>query len=127
MTPNIYQQYVITSTVTPFISTWNTSNVTAGSSTNVRVKLPLVSTGTYNFVVDWGDSTTDTITAYNQAALSSATYVLTINGVTGLSNSSYCYISAGAGSSNGYFSVTTNKTSTMYSDGTQVGLFFQIR
>ena len=30
MTPNIYQQYVITSTVTPFISTWNTSNVTAG-------------------------------------------------------------------------------------------------
>ena len=53
-------------------------------------------------------------------SLSSATYVLTINGVTGLSNSSYCYISAGAGSSNGYFSGTTNKTSTMYSDGTQV-------
>jgi surface protein len=86
MTPNIYQQYNITSTVTPFISTWNTSNVTAGSSTNVRVKLPLVSTGTYNFVVDWGDSTTDTITAYNQAAVThtyatSSVYQIKIKGV----------------------------------------------
>ena len=68
----------------------------------------------------WKFSTTYT------AALSRATYVLTINGATGLSNSSYCYIFAGAGSSHGYFSGTTNKTSTMYSDGTQVGLLFQI-
>jgi len=29
--------------------------------------LPLISGGTYNFTVDWGDGSSDTITAYNQA------------------------------------------------------------
>jgi len=40
-----------------FVSTWNTSpNPTlAGSSTSTQVKLPLESTGTYDFTVDWGD------------------------------------------------------------------------
>ena len=61
---------VITSTaVTPFISTWKTDNTSSGSSTATQVKLPLISTGSYNFVVEWGDSTTSTITAYNQAAV----------------------------------------------------------
>ena len=38
-----------------FISTWNTANVSTGSSTSTQVKLPLETTGTYNFIVDWGD------------------------------------------------------------------------
>ena len=32
--------------------------------------LPLISEGSYNFTVDWGDGTTDTITSYNQAEVS---------------------------------------------------------
>lgn len=50
-----------------FVSTWRTSNTSTGSSTATQVKLPLVSTGTYNFVVSWGDGSTDTITTWNQA------------------------------------------------------------
>ena len=49
---------VITSTaVTPFISTWKTDNTSYGSSTATQVKLPLISSGSYNFTVDWGDGT----------------------------------------------------------------------
>ena len=87
MTPTIYQQYNITSTaVTPFISTWKTDNTSSGSSTATQVKLPLIYTGTYNFVVDWGDNTTSTITTYNQAAVThtysvAGTYQIKINGV----------------------------------------------
>ena len=78
---------VITSTaVTPFISNWKTDNTSSGSSTATQVKLPLISTGSYNFTVDWGDSTTSTITAYNQAAVThtysvAGTYQIKINGV----------------------------------------------
>jgi len=50
-----------------FISIWNTSNTSAGSSASNQVKLPLTSAGTYNFDVDWGDGNTDTITSWNQA------------------------------------------------------------
>lgn len=50
-----------------FVSTWNPSLTSTGSSTATQVKLPLVSTGTYNFVVDWGDGTNNTITTWNQA------------------------------------------------------------
>ena len=44
-----------------FVTTWET---TTPSET---ITLPLVSGGTYNFTVKWGDGTIDTITAYNQA------------------------------------------------------------
>lgn len=44
-----------------------TDNLSTGSSTNTQFALPLVSTGTYNFVVNWGDGTSDTITTWNQA------------------------------------------------------------
>ena len=50
-----------------FVSTWRTSNTSTGSSTATQVRLPLISTGTYNFVVEWGDGTSDTITVWNQA------------------------------------------------------------
>ena len=68
-----------------FVSSWNTANTSTGSSTSTQVKLPLVSTGTYNFIVNWGDGNSDTITAWNAAATthtyaSSGTYTITITG-----------------------------------------------
>jgi titin len=74
--------------VTPalqFISRWKTDNTSSGSSSSNQVKLPLVSSGTYNFFVQWGDGTSDTITAWNQAAVthtyaSAGTYTITISG-----------------------------------------------
>ena len=43
--------------VRSFISTWNTSLVSTGSSAANQIKLPLTSTGVYDFIVDWGDGT----------------------------------------------------------------------
>ena len=70
-----------------FISTWKTDNLSSGSSTSTQVKLPLESTGTYNFIVDWGDNTTpDNITTWNAAAVThtystAGTYTITIKGI----------------------------------------------
>lgn len=49
----------------PFISTWITDNL--GYSDDNQILLPLVSSGTYDFTVDWGDGTTDTIDTWDQA------------------------------------------------------------
>jgi len=62
-----------------FISTWQT---TTPSET---ITLPLISTGNYNFTVDWGDGSSDTITAYNQAEVThtyatAGTYDVNITG-----------------------------------------------
>ena len=46
-----------------FISTWQTAN--PGTSSNTQITLPLVSNGTYNFSVDWGDGSTNIITSYS--------------------------------------------------------------
>ena len=43
-----------------FDSTWD-------SGANKTIKLPLVSGGSYNFTVDWGDGSSDTITAYDDS------------------------------------------------------------
>ena len=48
-----------------FIFTVDTTQ--AGTTSSTQFKLPLVSSGSVNFVVEWGDGTTDTITSYNQA------------------------------------------------------------
>jgi hypothetical protein len=48
-----------------FTFTVNTAN--AGVSTSTQFQLPLVSSGAISMDVDWGDSTSDTITTYNQA------------------------------------------------------------
>jgi hypothetical protein len=48
-----------TSTPGPFITTWKTDNLSAGSSTATQVTLPLVAGRTYNCTVDWGDGTTE--------------------------------------------------------------------
>ena len=66
-----------------FISTWNTAN--AGTSSPTQITLPLQSSGTYDFLVDWGDVSSNTITAYNQPEVthtysSSGIYTVTISG-----------------------------------------------
>lgn len=48
-----------------FISTWNPSLTSTGSSLATQVRLPLISGGQYNFVVDWGDGTSNTITSFS--------------------------------------------------------------
>lgn len=48
-----------------FVSTWKTDN--PGDSDDDQILLPLESTGTYDFEVDWGDGSTDLITVWNQA------------------------------------------------------------
>ncbi|MEQ6121800.1 fibronectin type III domain-containing protein [Reichenbachiella sp. MALMAid0571] len=69
--------------IPPFISTWKTDN--AGTSGNTQIKLPLESSGTYNFSVDWGDGNSDVITAWNQTETThtyatSGTYTVSIAG-----------------------------------------------
>ena len=41
--------------LTAFISIWNTSKTSSGSTDEYHVRLPLVSSGIYDFLVDWGD------------------------------------------------------------------------
>jgi surface protein len=71
---------IITNT---FLSVWNTSK--AGSSGNNQVELALESGGTYNFEVQWGDGTNNTITSWDQAQvthtyISAGEYAISING-----------------------------------------------
>ena len=66
-----------------FKSTWNTNK--DGISDTYSIQLPLVSTGTYDFTVDWGDGTTDYITTYDQIETQHTyqvrgTYSVTISG-----------------------------------------------
>lgn len=67
------------------VFTINTNNTSTGSSANNQFMLPLVSTGTFNFYINWGDGNTDNITSYNQAEVthtysSIGTYKITIRG-----------------------------------------------
>lgn len=69
----------------PFISTWDTNITYTGSTANNQIRLPLISTGVYKFTVNWGDSTTDNITVWNQAETTHTyaapgTYTVTITG-----------------------------------------------
>ncbi|MDH5402416.1 MAG: BspA family leucine-rich repeat surface protein [Candidatus Heimdallarchaeota archaeon] len=48
-----------------FVTKWDTSK--SGVSASNQISLPLESTGKYNFIVDWGDNSTNTITTWNQA------------------------------------------------------------
>jgi surface protein len=68
-----------------FSTVWNTSKTTTGSTGSDQVKLPLHSAGTYNFTVDWGDGTNDTITKWNASAathtyLAEGVYTVDMNG-----------------------------------------------
>ena len=68
-----------------FVSVWDTTKTSTGSSTATQIKLPLISTGSYNFIVNWGDGSTNKITTWNQAETThtyanAGTYQLTITG-----------------------------------------------
>ena len=70
---------------TPFTSTWKTDNTSTGSSNNNQVRLPLMPDGAYNFLVNWGDGTINTIASWNQAEATHTyaaigTYTITITG-----------------------------------------------
>jgi len=67
-----------------FVSTWKTDNT--GTSTDYQITLPLESSGTYDFDVDWGDGICETITEYDQAEVTHTyfaigTYEVQIDGV----------------------------------------------
>ena len=68
-----------------FVSSWRTSSTSSGSSTQTQIKLPLVSSGSYNFNIDWGDGTSNKITVWNQAQTThnysvAGDYILKITG-----------------------------------------------
>ena len=52
-----------------FVTTWDTTLISIGSSTGNQIRLPLIATGSYSFFVDWGDETSSIITSYNQAEI----------------------------------------------------------
>jgi hypothetical protein len=65
---------------TEFISVWDTN-----LGKEPSIELPLVSSGNYNFSVNWGDGNTDTITAWDQSERTHAyatggEYTITITG-----------------------------------------------
>lgn len=69
----------------PFITVWNTENTSTGSSNSNQIKLPLVSNGTYDFWVDWGDGITQNIKLWNQTEVThtysrASSYLITIKG-----------------------------------------------
>jgi surface protein len=66
-----------------FMSRWNTGNI--GTSGDGQIKLPLEIGGNYNFVVDWGDGSIDTITSWDSPAAThsypvSGSWVIGISG-----------------------------------------------
>jgi surface protein len=70
---------------TSFVSKWNTTLTSDVSSSSTQIALPLVSSGTYDFLVDWGDGNSDIITSYNQVETnhtysSEGEYTLVITG-----------------------------------------------
>ena len=82
--PVLYKEYG--SAKVPFVSTWNTANISDESSTATQVKLPLVNGGNYNFRVNWGDGNSSTITSWNQAEVThtysvSGNYTISIKGI----------------------------------------------
>lgn len=50
-----------------FRTVWSDTSYGGGDAAIRRVKLPLISTGVYDFYVNWGDGITDHITSWNQA------------------------------------------------------------
>jgi surface protein len=49
-----------------FVTTWNTTRTSSGSSSTNQIRLPLALSGSYNFVVQWGDGTSSTVTTSSQ-------------------------------------------------------------
>lgn len=68
-----------------FVSTWDTTYLSAGSSNSNEIQLPLVFEGSYNFVVDWWDGSKSTIKTWDSldkkhTYASEGTYTILISG-----------------------------------------------
>ncbi|MFW9963828.1 MAG: BspA family leucine-rich repeat surface protein, partial [Candidatus Sifarchaeia archaeon] len=68
-----------------FVSDWNTTLTSTGSSDSNQVRLPLEEGGTYQFLVDWGDAHSDMIDTWNQPEVthsytSAGVYTIRIGG-----------------------------------------------
>jgi surface protein len=70
-----------------FSSTWDTANLSIGSTASNEIKLPLFSGGSYNFIVNWGDGSSDTITAWNQPEV---THTYLVSGIYNISIDGEC-------------------------------------
>jgi uncharacterized repeat protein (TIGR02543 family) len=80
---NLYAQW--TDVNSEFISSWSTANISYNSSDSNQIRLPLESTGEYDFTVYWGDGTDDHITSWNapettHTYASEGIYEVTISG-----------------------------------------------
>ncbi len=69
----------------PMITVWKIGDASYGDG-DLTLQLPLVSGYNYDFIVDWGDGNTDTITVFNDAAIDHAygaagDYTVTITGL----------------------------------------------
>jgi len=82
---NIQNLQLAQITSNTFVSQWDTSMTSEGSSTNLQVRLPLESSGTYDFIVDWGDGTSDSVATWDSIEMthtyaSEGVYTITIDG-----------------------------------------------
>jgi surface protein len=55
--------------IRPFHFEVNTANVFSSGSASNQFRLPTSNAGTYDFIVDWGDGSSDHITVWNQAEI----------------------------------------------------------
>jgi surface protein len=69
-----------------FVTVWDTRLTNGTSTNNHQIKLPLEVTGSYNFIVDWGDKSSDLITSWDQKETTHyysmpGIYIITIAGL----------------------------------------------
>tara|TARA_R110000868_G_scaffold178807_2_gene418648 strand:- start:359 stop:1501 length:1143 start_codon:yes stop_codon:yes gene_type:complete len=79
---------IINSKANPFISTWKTDNLSAGSSAANQIKIPSNPNSSFNCIIYWGDGTNSNITSSTQSDLthtyaSAGTYNVTMSGYVG--------------------------------------------
>jgi surface protein len=76
---------IVNSKPKPFLSTWKTDNLSQTSSAANQIVLPLAVTGSYNFMVYWGDNTSSSISSALQPEVThsyatAGTYNVTMSG-----------------------------------------------
>ena len=82
---SVYSDIEPTVLTNPFISTWDTTLTSEGSSDDNQIELPLEEKGIYNFTIEWGDGTSDHITEWDQTEVTHTyeepgEYTISING-----------------------------------------------
>ena len=79
------QEPTVSANPESFISVWDTTKTSSGSSDSHHIELPLEPTGIYSFTIDWGDNFKDTITSYSGTVdhyyFSTGVYFINITGV----------------------------------------------